>query len=106
MLRCHTVVAGLVIASFVALQATMFLHLYAPGGRIQTEAEAISLARAACPDVKQFPVSQWHAVLRDGVWTAHAESFAGFFRNRFEGDVKAEIDARTGKVIGCGGRAI
>ena len=99
-IRKSTMVAVLVIAGLVGIQAIRFFHNYYPGGMIRTESQAIALARAAHP-CGPLPDGNWHAVLKDGTWIAHVEWTHGFPQEMHDGDAAVWIDARTGKSKAC-----
>jgi hypothetical protein len=99
--RRHTIMAVLVIASFVALEAIRFLGNYYPGGVIRTESQAIAAARIACPFQSASFDGPWRAQLLGGFWYAHIEWTHGLFHERFDGAASAKLDARTGKRMEC-----
>ncbi len=97
-LRRHTIVAALVIASFVALQSIWFLANYEQDGMIKTENQAIVAAHDRCFPWEDGP---WRAVLRRGVWLVHAEWYRGLLGEVFGGYAQIDIDARTGQTLSC-----
>ncbi|HEX4302606.1 MAG TPA: hypothetical protein VHZ78_07425 [Rhizomicrobium sp.] len=56
-LRRHTIVAALVIAGFVALQAIWFLGNYDPDGVIKTESQAIAAAHGRLLSLARRPLA-------------------------------------------------
>jgi hypothetical protein len=103
-MRRHTLIAGLVIACFVALQAILFFSNYTATGPARTEAEAIAHARKACPVVDEFGPMNWHASLVGNRWIAHAELRHTDYvslRERFDGGAEVAFDSRDGSLIDC-----
>ena len=97
----HTIIASLIIASFVSLQTVMFFSNFYPSGVIKTEQQAIVAGRNGCAAHQHpLPDGPWRAQLQNGVWVAYTQLRPWPFMD-FDGYGMVKLNARTGEVVDC-----